>query len=83
MPPPAPAAVVAPPVPKTLLIQDEVGSVSIENNDTFVSKSAGSQIKITVDLEDNHSVKSIKLGGVNMSATSNAGNYFGIGSRTG
>lgn len=74
--PPAPAAVVAPPVPKTLLIQDEVGSVSIENNDNFVNKSeSGSQIKITVDLENNHSVKSIKLGGVNMSATSNAGEY--------
>ena len=33
------------------------------------------KLRSTVDLENNHSVKSIKLGGVNMSATSNAGEY--------
>ena len=74
--PAAPAAVVAPPAPKTLLVQDEVASISIANNDTYVNKSeAAAQIKITVDTEANYSVKSIKLGGVAMSATGNPGEY--------
>lgn len=74
--PPPPPALVSAPTPKTLLIQDEVASISIENNDRYINKSeALSNIKVTVDVEQNHTVKSIKLGGVSMSASGSNGDY--------